>query len=288
MTPIVLGVFLCLTRIELVHAQKSLEAERGVNRALEVNAQQDGKPAFEFVATVNGQPITQGLLNLNVQVAIAQGQRDTPELRQAIKDDLINKALLAQEAERLGLAKDIDFPAQIAQLKQNLLLQALLEEHFKKQPITEAQLREEYERQRKLMGDGKNNYQYRLSQILVSNDTDALDLIRRIQKGELFGKLAQEYSIDNTFKQQGGSMGWLFPSQLIPAVGNALVGLNKGAITSSPIQTPAGWVIVKLDDKRPFKVPSFEESKQQLRQAIIQQYIAGVVKNLRTNARVIQ
>lgn len=83
-------------------------------------------------------------------------------------------------------------------------------------------------------------------------------------------------------------MGWLFPSQLIPAVGNALVGLNKGAITSSPIQTPAGWVIVKLDDKRPFKVPSFEESKQQLRQAIIQQYIAGVVKNLRTNARVIQ
>ena len=248
----------------------------------------DAKPDYEFVASVNGSAITQGLLDLNIRTLVAQGQKDTPELRQAIKEDLINKELISQEATKLGLAKEIDFPDQITQLKQNLLLQAYLEDHFKKDPITDAKMREEYERQRKLMGEGGSSTQYRLSQILVSNETDAIDLIRRIQKGELFGKLAQEYSIDAATKPQGGSLGWILPGQLIPAVASAIPGLTKGGITQIPIQTQSGWVILKLDDKRAFKIPSFEEAKPQIRQAIVQQYLTETVKNLRSNARIVQ
>ena len=128
----------------------------------------------------------------------------------------------------------------------------------------------------------------RLSQILVSNETDALDLIRRIQKGELFGKLAQEYSADAASKAQGGSLGWVMPAQVIPVVASTIPTMAKGSITTTPIQTPAGWVILKLDDKRAFKIPSFEEAKPQIRQAIVQQYIADAVKNLRANARIVQ
>ncbi len=248
----------------------------------------EAKVDYEFVATVNGVPITQGLLNLNLKAVTNQGQKDTPELRQAIKEDLINKELIAQEATRLGLAKDIDFPDQVTQLKQNLLLQAFLEEHFKKNPITDAKMREEYDRQRKLMGEGSNATQYRLSQIVVSTETDAIDLIRRIQKGELFGKLAQEYSIDAGSKAQGGSLGWVLPGQVIPAVSGALPSMGKGTVSANPIQTPVGWVIIKVDDKRPFKVPSFDEAKPQLRQALVQQYIAESVKTLRANARIAQ
>ncbi len=248
----------------------------------------EAKVDYEFVATVNGVPITQGLLNLNLKAVTNQGQKDTPELRQAIKEDLINKELIAQEATRLGLAKEIDFPDQVAQLKQNLLLQAFLEDHFKKNPITDAKMREEYDRQRKLMGEGSNATQYRLSQIVVSTETDAIDLIRRIQKGELFGKLAQEYSIDAGSKAQGGSLGWVLPGQVIPAVSGALPSMGKGTVSANPIQTPVGWVIIKVDDKRPFKVPSFDEAKPQLRQALVQQYIAESVKTLRANARIAQ
>lgn len=248
----------------------------------------EAKSDFEFVATVNGVAITQGLFNLNIRALTNQGQKDTPELRQGIKEDLINKELIAQEATRLGLANEIDFPDQVAQLKQNLLLQVFLENHFKKEPITDARMREEYDRQRKLMGEGNNSTQYRLSQILVSNETDALDLIRRIQKGELFGKLAQEYSADAASKAQGGSLGWVMPAQVIPVVASTIPTMAKGSITTTPIQTPAGWVILKLDDKRAFKIPSFEEAKPQIRQAIVQQYIAEAVKNLRANARIVQ
>lgn len=245
-------------------------------------------PDFEFVASVNGTAITQGLLNLTVRTLVNQGQTDSPELRQAVKNDLINKELVAQEATRLGLANSIDFPDQMAQLRQNLLLQAFLENHFKKNPITDAQLREEYDRQRKLMGDTSNAFQYRVSQIVVSTETDAMDLIRRLQKGELFGRLAQEFSLDTASKAQGGSLGWMMTGQVIPAVANVLPTMAKGAITPKPIQTPAGWVILKLDDKRAFKIPTFEESKPQLQQALVQQYLGQAIQGLRTNAKIVQ
>lgn len=248
----------------------------------------DTKPDFEFVASVNGTAITQGLLNLTVRALVNQGQTDSPDLRQAVKNDLINKELVAQEATRLGLANGIDFPDQITQLRQNLLLQAFLENHFKKNPITDAQLREEYDRQRKLMGDTSNVFQYRVSQIVVSTETDAMDLIRRLQKGDLFGRLAQEFSLDTASKAQGGSLGWMMTGQVIPAVANVLPTMAKGAITPKPIQTPAGWVILKLDDKRAFKIPTFEESKPQLQQALVQQYLGQAIQGLRTNAKIVQ
>jgi peptidyl-prolyl cis-trans isomerase C len=251
-------------------------------------ANAETKTDFEFIASVNGAPITQGLFNLTIRALVNQGQADSPELRQAVKNDLINKELVAQEATRLGLANSIDFPDQIAQLRQNLLLQAFLENHFKKNPITDAQLREEYDRQRKLMGDTSNAFQYRVSQIVVSTETDAMDLIRRLQKGELFGRLAQEFSMDTASKAQGGALGWLMAGQVIPAVANVLPTMAKGAITPKPIQTPAGWVILKLDDKRAFKIPSFEESRPQLQQALVQQYLGQAIQGLRTNAKIVQ
>lgn len=242
----------------------------------------------DFFATVNGTPLTNGLLELNVKAALVQGQKDSPDLQKALKEELINRELLTQEAIKQGLDKDIDFRDQIAQLKQTLMIQALLENYFQKNPISDAKLREEFDRQKKLIGEGASSNQYRLSQIIVTTETDALDLIRRIQKGELFGKLAQEYSIDQASKANGGQIGWVLPGQVVPQVANVIVNMNKGAVTNAPIQTQGGWVIVKVDDKRPFKLPTFDEAKPQLRQAIVQQYLAETVKKLRDSAKIIQ
>jgi len=241
----------------------------------------------DFFATVNGTPLTNGLLDLNIKSSLAQGQKDSPELKNALKDELINPELITQEAMRQGLDKEIDFRDQIAQLKQTLMIQAFLENYFQKNPITDVKLREEYDRQRKLIGDGASSNQFRISQIIVSNETDALDLTRRIQKGELFGKLAQEYSIDQASKANGGQLGWVLPGQVVPPVANVMVNLNKGAVANAPIQTQGGWVILKVDDKRPFKLPTFDEAKPQLRQAVIQQCLTETVKKLRESAKIV-
>jgi len=243
---------------------------------------------INFFATVNNTMLTKGLLDLNIKAAVAQGQKNTPELQKALKDELINRELLAQQAERKDLEKGLDLEDQYTQLRQTLLIQALVENHFKQSPITDAQLRQEYDRQRKLTGDATSGYQYRVSEIVVNNESDAIDLINRINKGELFGKLAQQYSITEGAKSNGGQLGWLFPGQLNPELQLLIAKLNKGATYSAPIQVQGGWAIIKLDDKRNYKLPGFEESKPQLRQAFVQQYLVETVKDLRGRARITQ
>lgn len=249
---------------------------------------QNSKIDFEFIASVNGAPITKGLLDLNLKAAIAQGQKDSPELRKAITDELINRELIAQAAMKEGLEKNIDLPDQITQLKQNLLLQAYLDNHFKKEPITDARLREEYDKQKKLMGDNSTAIQYKVSQIILPTESEAAGVIARLQKGESFTKMAKDYSIDASSREQGGSVGWILPQQILRPIADVMINLNKGAVNNSPIQIQGGWVIVKVEDKRTMKVPSFDESKNQIRQALVQQYLQETVKRLRETAKVVQ
>jgi peptidyl-prolyl cis-trans isomerase C len=243
---------------------------------------------YEFIASVNGAPISKGLLDLNLKGALAQGQKDSPELRQAMRDELINRELIAQAAMKEGLERDIDLPDQITQLKQTLLLQAYLENHFKKEPITDAKLREEYDRQKRLMGDNSTAIQYKVSQIILPSESEALSVIGRLQKGESFSKLAKDSSIDNASKEQGGSIGWILPQQILRPIADVMVNLNKGSISNSPIQVQGGWVIIKVEDKRTMKIPTFDEAKNQLRQALVQQYLAESVKRLREAAKIVQ
>jgi peptidyl-prolyl cis-trans isomerase C len=81
-----------------------------------------------------------------------------------------------------------------------------------------------------------------------------------LRAGTDFASLAKDKSLDNS-KQNGGSLGWLLPNQLIPPLANVVVNLNKGAVSAAPIATAVGWQLIKLEDKRKFQPPTFEESK---------------------------
>lgn len=243
---------------------------------------------IEFIATVNGSPITQGLLDLNVQAAVNQGQKDTPQLRQSIKEELINRALIVQEATRQGLDKEIDFQDQYTQLRQSLLLKAFVDDYLKKFPITEAKLLEEYEKQKQAMGGGNTTLQYHLSQIALSTESEAIAVIGRLQNGESFAKVAKEISRDAATKAQGGLLGWVLPTQVATPISDVMISLSKGSFSTSPIKLQGAYIVIKVDDIRSVKMPSFKASQNQLRQEMIQKYLNDTLKKLRQSAKVIQ
>jgi len=220
------------------------------------NAQ--AKNDFEFVATVNGTPITKGLFDLSLKAAIAQGQKDTPQLREAIKNELINRQLIVQEVLRQGLEKNVDLEDQIAQMRQNLYLQVYIDEYLKKDPITDQELLEEYNKQKQYLGGGDTATQYKISQIALRSESESILVISRLQTGESFAKVAKDVSLDAATKAQGGSVGWVAPQQLAQPVANALGSLAKGNFTKTPIKVGDAWVIVRLDDTRSGKIASFE------------------------------
>ncbi len=241
------------------------------------------KPAGA-VASVNGVAIPQALLDQNVRVNLAQGQRDTPELRQAIQDELVNREVLAQESARLGLDKSAEAQAQWAQVRQTFMVEILLNDYARRNPITEGALKAEFDRQIAAM---KDEQQYRVSLIVTATEEQAKAVLARLKKGESFSKLASELSIDPS-KKNSGEVGWVVAAQILPAISNVMVNLTKGGLSAAPIQTSAGWNIIKLEDKRAFVPPSYDLAKNDIRQMLLQKQRFEYVKTLRDKAKVVQ
>ena len=248
---------------------------------------QDSKADLEFVASAGNYAITKNAYEESLRAALANGQKDTPELRRAVKEELINRALIAQAAEAEGLADAPEFKDKLAQARQNLLVQAYIEEFFRKEPITEEELRNEYERQKKLLGEGGGATQYQVSQIVVANESEAILLVSRLEKGESFSGLARQYSIDAS-KKDGDMVGWVSPSQLPKALADQIVSYGKGDFTKTPIQVQTGWLIVKVDDKRSGKILSYDSVRKELSKSLSQQYISEIIRRLRATAKVVQ
>lgn len=236
------------------------------------------------VAVVNGQGISQAMLEENVKANVAQGQKDTPELRKTLVEELINRVLMAQNAEKTGLTKTTEARVSLVQLKENYEAGLAFNAYVAKNPVTEAEIRADYDRQIAALG-GAGAQQYQLSMIVMQTKIEAEDVIAKLKKGGSFEAIAKERSVAPS-KPQGGKIGWVFPAQLPPELGGALSKLNKGAYTTTPIEVQGAWYILKADDKRPFKAPGFEESKERIRGALTQQKRAEFLKQLRESAQI--
>lgn len=238
------------------------------------------------VATVNGVAISKDLFDLAVKSATPQGQQPNAVLENDVRQRLINIELLAQEAVRQGLEKAPENQIRLRELRQNFLGELLLADYFAKNPITEDQMRAEYNRQLKNLGIA-NLEQYKLNVIALPTDVEAAAVIAQIKTGEPFAKAVKEKSIDPT-KEQGGQAGWVLPAQVNPSIASVMTNLPKGGMSSSPIQTPNGWYIIQLEDKRPFQPPPFEEIRNQIRNDLIQQKQAEILAALRDKAKITQ
>ena len=240
----------------------------------------------DAVATVNGQPISSVMYEQNLRANLAQGLKDSPQLRQTIKEELINRELMAQQAEKLEFDKTPEFKLQLKQIKENLLVEMLMAAYLQQNPITEDEVRTDYDRQLKLLGQTGNSMQYKISVIVVSSEYEAKDIVGRLNRGISFAALARERSIDNS-KANGGLLGWVLPNQVNPTLAEVMVKLNKGAF-AGPIATGEGWNIVKVDEKRPFLAPALEESKNGIIQLLLQQRRVQLIQQLRADSKIVQ
>ncbi len=241
-------------------------------------------PAFadeKSAALVNGVSIPQARIDFMVKSITAQGQADSPELRKAIRDASISQELVTQEAVKLGLDKKPDVAMAIELARQNVLINAFQQDYANSHPISEDQLKQEYEKLKAKLG----NKEFNARHILVGTEAEAKDIIAQLGKKAKFEKLAAK-SMDAGSAERGGSLGWTVPGNFVPEFANALLGLKKGEYTKEPVQSQFGWHVIKLDDVRDLKVPPFEEIKPQLQQRLQQQSIKKAIDDLRAKAKI--
>lgn len=230
---------------------------------------------------VNGVSIPQSRFELRVKDATSQGQKDSPDLRKAIRDELINRELVAQEAVKKGLDKQPETVVQLDVAKQQVLANVFLQEFFKKNPISEDDIKKEYENLKKTAG----SKEYKARHILVLEESEAKSIVAQLKKGAKFDKLASKHSLDPGSKEKGGALEWSMPANFVKPFADALTTLKKGGV-SEPVQSEFGWHVVKLDDVRDFNFPPYREVKQNLMQRKQQQAIQKFIAELRESAKI--
>jgi peptidyl-prolyl cis-trans isomerase C len=237
----------------------------------------------EPLAKVNGVSIPKSRLELVMKGLISQGQKDTPETRKAVRDDLIKQEVLSQEAIRKKLDKDPDISTQIMITRQSVLIRALQADFIKNNKPAEKELREEYQAvSAASMGDQEYNPRH----ILVSTEAEAKDIIAKIKKGGKFEQIAKDKSTDDGSKNKGGELGWSSARSYTQPFAEALVKLKKGEITQKPVKTSFGWHVIRLDGVRPLKIPPFEEVKEKVQQRVLQQKFQAYLEELKGKAKI--
>jgi peptidyl-prolyl cis-trans isomerase C len=232
------------------------------------HAQQSGLP-ISAAASVNGAIITNDMVEQGIKIAISQGQRDAPELRQAVIQKYIEVFLLSQRAEKDGLANSEKANTQLMLIRQNYLADLELSTFIAQNPISDADVQAEYNKEIASLGPQGMLVEYKVSDIAVATEADAQAALSRIKKGEPFDTVAKSVSLASN-KVQGGAVGWVQAGQVAPQISAVLVNLSKGQVSQAPIQMQQGWYLVKLEDKRGSKPPTFEQAKAAIRNGLVQ------------------
>lgn len=233
------------------------------------------------LAVVNGKPVPSSRADVMVKQMVAQGQQDTPELRTMIKDELITREILIQEADKLGLGTNSDVKSQIEIARQSILIRALVSDYLKKNPVKDADIKAEYDRFKAQASDKE----YHARHILVEKEDEAKAIITKLKAGAKFEDLAKQ-SKDPGSAGNGGDLDWASPAAFVKPFSDAMTSLQKGQLLETPVKTQFGYHVIKLDDVRPAKIPTLDEVKPQIAEGLQQKKLQAFQQELRAKAKI--
>ena len=234
------------------------------------------------LAVVNGKPVPSSRVEALKQQVERSGRPVTPEILAQIKEELIAREIFVQEARKRGLEASDDYKTQLELARQSLLIRELFANFQKKNPVTDAEIKAEYDKFVAANG-GK---EYRARHILVEKEDEAKALIADLKKGGKFEDLAKKASKDPGSGANGGDLDWASAASYVPEFSNAMVKLEKGQMTDAPVKSQFGFHIIRVDDVREAQLPKLDEVKPQISQQLTQSKLGKFQEDLRAKAKV--
>jgi peptidyl-prolyl cis-trans isomerase C len=240
-------------------------------------------PAPDTVlATVNGEKITEADVDLASTDLDPQFAQLPPDQRRAAAlSALIEIHLMADKAKAEGLDKDPDIKRRIDLLDLRALHSAYID-HDIASKITDDELHKRYEQEIAKMPAVEEIH---ARHILVKTKDEAEAIIKQLDKGADFEKLAKEKSTDGA-APQGGDLGWFSQGQMVPEFDKAAFALKVGQYTEQPVHTQFGWHVIKVEDKRKKQPPTFDQVKDQIKQLLLRDKYFAAVNAARSAAKV--
>ncbi|WP_295954688.1 peptidylprolyl isomerase [Rhodoferax sp.] len=234
------------------------------------------------IAIVNGKAVPKARMDALVQQVTQSGQQITPDIEGKIKEEIVAREIFMQEAQKRGLDASDGFKSQMELARQTLLIRELFEDYKKANPVTDEEMKAEYDKFVAANG-GK---EYKASHILVATEAEAKAIIAQLKKGGNFAAIAKKSSTDKGSGSKGGDLEWANPSSYVKEFTEALILLKKGQTTDTPVKSQFGYHIIRLDDERQAQLPKFEEVKPEIAKQMQQQKLVTFQQDLRAAAKV--
>lgn len=236
----------------------------------------------DAVATVNGVAVPRSRMDYMMKQQESRGMQDNEQTRGMVREELVNREIVQQEAQRAGFARKPDVQIQIDMARQEIVVGAYLRDWVQKHPVSDAEVQQAYDKARAQAG-GK---EYKARHILVETEDQAKAIIAELKKGAKFDELAEKNSKDPGSKDRGGDLDWNLPTAFEKNFSDAMIKLEKGKYTEVPVRTRYGFHVIQLDDVRDTRFPALADVKPRLQQQLVQQKIEKLVHDLRAKAKV--
>ncbi len=234
------------------------------------------------LAIVNGKPVPKSRVDALAQQMAKAGRPVTPDQMNQLKDEVVALEIFMQEARKRGLDTTNEFKDQMELARQAILIRELFADFQKKNPVSDADAKAEYDKFVAANG-GK---EYRARHILVENEDEAKAIIASLKKGAKFEEIAKKSSKDPGSGANGGDLDWANADSYVPEFSAAMKKLEKGQMTEVPVKTQFGWHVIRLEDVREAQLPPFDQVKPQIVQQMQQQKLAKFQDDLRAKAKV--
>ena len=234
------------------------------------------------VAIVNGKAVPKTRLEALTQQVEKSGRKVSPEMQGQLREEVIAREIFMQEAEKQGISKTADFKAQMELARQTLLIRELFANYEKKNPVTDADMKAEYDK----FAVANGGKEYKASHILVEKEADAKAIVANLKKGAKFEDIAKKESKDPGSAEKGGDLDWANPASYVPEFTEALLKLSKGQTSEEPVKSQFGYHIIRVDDIRAAQLPAFDEVKPQIAKQMQQQKLANFQDELRKKAKI--
>jgi peptidyl-prolyl cis-trans isomerase C len=234
------------------------------------------------IAVVNGVPIPASRADVLMRERAARGAPDDAQMRAAVREDLINRELIAQQAARTGYTKKPALQAELALVRQTVIVQHYISDWLRSHPVSEAAIQKDYDEAKAKAGDK----QYKVRHILLDSEAEAKKVIDELNKGSKFAELAKQ-SKDAGTKEHGGELGWMTPGgNLDKTFSDAMVKLGKGEYTKAPVHTRYGYHVIEVEDVRPLEFPPLDELRSRIQRQLQQEELQKLIHDLRAKAKI--
>jgi peptidyl-prolyl cis-trans isomerase C len=238
--------------------------------------------AAQNVAIVNGKPVPKARVEMLQQQLAKAGRPVSVQMQDQLKDEVIAREIFMQEAQKRGLDASEDYKAQLELARQTILIRELFADWQKNNPVTDAEIKGEYDKFVAANG-GK---EFKARHILVEKEDEAKAIIANLKKGQKFEDIAKKQSKDPGSGANGGDLDWATAASYVPEFAEAMVKLKKGETTQAPVKSQFGWHVIRVDDVRDAQLPKLEEVRPQIAQQLQQQKLAQYQDSLRKGAKI--